>query len=330
VIQLEFVKRIFNMQRLLNALRSASFDDDRLRTLSVAAHPSTMEEMASVVRLFSFDEGRLSAVKTCIESVAEGDPSLLICLMSYDEGRTNMFKLLLRNGKMLPTFDMIIKVIGLYSFDDDRLKVVKETVEYLRDISDANVAQLSGKMSIDDAKKKVYTLLGRRYPEERKDNHRGGGGGGGVRIGGVNIGSIQMSGGVIRINGQEFRTDDQGNMIINGQRMVPAENEVPAPAVAAPAVAAPAAAAAHPIEQKEAPYVLDVPTEQAKDEVAKEGQPTCVICAENKICTVCLPCGHQVFCNGCARKFKELNPTKDKAVCPHCRISLTKIMTTFM
>eukprot|EP00483_Globobulimina_turgida_P007010 UN07024 len=50
----------------------------------------------------------------------------------------------------------------------------------------------------------------------------------------------------------------------------------------------------------------------------------CCICAINEINTVCVPCGHMVYCNSCGKKsFQHTNK------CPICRKNVITLVTTF-
>lgn len=60
-------------------------------------------------------------------------------------------------------------------------------------------------------------------------------------------------------------------------------------------------------------------------EEAKREEDACVVCCDNKITHMCMPCSHYVMCGVCAAQVKE-----DKPLCPMCRTKIQGYVTPIM
>jgi hypothetical protein len=56
------------------------------------------------------------------------------------------------------------------------------------------------------------------------------------------------------------------------------------------------------------------------DHQAAEGEKECAICMDNAVQVALVPCGHRLYCNGCAAKLKE---------CSVCRAKIQSLLRTF-
>ena len=68
---------------------------------------------------------------------------------------------------------------------------------------------------------------------------------------------------------------------------------------------------------KKALVAREIPVEEAERE-----EDTCVVCFENKITHMCVPCSHYVLCGLCAIQIQT-----DKPVCPVCRNEIASFAT---
>jgi hypothetical protein len=74
---------------------------------------------------------------------------------------------------------------------------------------------------------------------------------------------------------------------------------------------------------------ISVPDAPATPEPsAKDNEPTCSVCIDHVIKTVCQPCGHACMCVTCARELVSKNGRTSK--CPICRKALTSIGMMFI
>lgn len=71
-------------------------------------------------------------------------------------------------------------------------------------------------------------------------------------------------------------------------------------------------------------------TEVQHDALAKDGEPTCIVCLENRRNCVILPCAHMHYCVDCSRRLVH-GPTgmelkmRGEVTCPECRVEVKKI-----
>lgn len=66
---------------------------------------------------------------------------------------------------------------------------------------------------------------------------------------------------------------------------------------------------------------IPVPAEEKEENLSKDDSGECVVCMDNTVKTICLPCSHLCLCVGCSRKI-GMSPDP---VCPICRTGLTGI-----
>lgn len=82
-------------------------------------------------------------------------------------------------------------------------------------------------------------------------------------------------------------------------------------------------------EEEEEQFV-ECPLESEKDEEAKDGAASCVICTANVPACVIMPCMHKSLCCECARSLASQGTKKRGQVnCPVCRAEVEKIKKVF-
>eukprot|EP01117_Protostelium_nocturnum_P002100 TRINITY_DN12740_c0_g1_i1.p1 TRINITY_DN12740_c0_g1~~TRINITY_DN12740_c0_g1_i1.p1 ORF type:complete len:334 (-),score=77.50 TRINITY_DN12740_c0_g1_i1:35-1036(-) len=65
--------------------------------------------------------------------------------------------------------------------------------------------------------------------------------------------------------------------------------------------------------------------ENMKREVEAEKEKNCMVCFENQVNCVLIPCGHMGFCYDCGEKIRE----DDYHACPLCRTEIQMVVKTF-
>lgn len=61
-----------------------------------------------------------------------------------------------------------------------------------------------------------------------------------------------------------------------------------------------------------------------EDGPAHEGDRECVVCMENRVCSVLVPCGHLVMCSACTQQVvREARDRGQEPKCPVCRRQTT-------
>jgi hypothetical protein len=63
----------------------------------------------------------------------------------------------------------------------------------------------------------------------------------------------------------------------------------------------------------------------ARDELAEDGHPTCIICTENKPNVLFTPCSHMMLCAHCTEKLFK----KEDMLCPNCRTVIDGVFVVF-
>lgn len=82
--------------------------------------------------------------------------------------------------------------------------------------------------------------------------------------------------------------------------------------------------------EREEEEFVECPLESEKDEEAKDGAPSCVICTSNVPACVIMPCMHKSLCCECARSLASQGTKKRGQVkCPVCRAEVEKIKKVF-
>jgi len=71
---------------------------------------------------------------------------------------------------------------------------------------------------------------------------------------------------------------------------------------------------------------IDLEKKSLQEELKKKSEENlCIICEENPISIVFVPCGHQIMCSDCNQRQEE----KGDDVCPNCRVQITMRVKTF-
>jgi hypothetical protein len=293
--------------RLYNALKACSYDSDRIKLLSYdTPNGITEQQMVAILKCFEYGSHKNSALTHCLLSSddAEWRTDAIFKCFDYDSEKLNALRSLIDHAKIDMSFDSVVKLLKLLDYDSARATALDVLGVYLEGINRDQVTKLTGVFDYDSAKDKVFRRFGQEPPV--REEQQGGassvfmGGGGGFSMVARNGGSVFAGNVMLQAGpGQRIEARD-GKVWINGVLQ----------------------GAPEPEKKKEIGY----PEESKKDEEAKEGAPTCSICLTNKPAATAVPCGHRVYCNGCARKWVR---DEKKTECIHCRATLEQIITTY-
>jgi hypothetical protein len=67
-----------------------------------------------------------------------------------------------------------------------------------------------------------------------------------------------------------------------------------------------------------------------KDVATDDPEKRCNICLVHERCCAAVPCGHMLFCNGCARTYVNKKKKDEECQCPNCRAPIVQIVQIYV